>query len=59
LTIAGDKGWTTLEEVMVQTGWSRERAEIALEELEDSGISRADPSYSTGKKWYFPGLTKQ
>jgi hypothetical protein len=59
LAIAGDKGWTTLEEVMVQTGWSRERAEIALKELEDSGISRADTSYSTGKKWYFPGLTKQ
>jgi hypothetical protein len=59
LVIAGEKGWTTLEDVMVQTGWSRERAEIALKELQDSGISRYDPSYSSGKKWYFPGLTKQ
>jgi hypothetical protein len=57
LVIAGEKGWTTLEEVMIQTGWSRERAEIALKELENSGISRADPSYSAGLKWYFPGLT--
>ncbi|WXG42567.1 MAG: hypothetical protein WED04_00410 [Promethearchaeati archaeon SRVP18_Atabeyarchaeia-1] len=57
LTLAGEKGWITLEEVMVRTGWSRERSEIALKELEDSGISRADPNYSTGKKWYFPGLT--
>ena len=59
LVIASEKGWTTLEEVMIQTGWSRERAKIALRELEDSGISRADPSYSAGSRWYFPGLTTQ
>jgi hypothetical protein len=56
LSLASDKGWTTLEEVMVRTGWSKERAEVTLTELETSGISRPDPSYSVGKKWYFPGL---
>lgn len=59
LAIASEKGWTTLEEVMMRTGWLRERAEVTLKELETSGISRPDPSYSTGKKWHFPGLLKQ
>jgi hypothetical protein len=58
LAIAGEKGWTTLEEVMVRTRWSRERADMALKALEDAGVSRPDPSYSAGKKWYFPGLTQ-
>jgi hypothetical protein len=58
LVIASEKGWTTLEEVMMKTKWSRERVELALRELETSGISRPDPSYSTGRKWYFPGLFK-
>jgi hypothetical protein len=59
LVIASEKGWTTLDEVMMRTKWSRERAELTLRELETSGVSRPDPSYSTGKKWYFPGLLKQ
>jgi hypothetical protein len=59
LAIAGEKGWTTLEEVTVRTHWSRERADITLKALEDAGVSRLDPSYSTGKKWYFPGLRGQ
>lgn len=58
LAIAGEKGWITLEEVMVRTRWSRERADMALKALEDAGVSRLDPSYSTGKKWYFPGLAQ-
>ncbi len=59
LAIAGEKGWTTLEEVMIKTHWSRERADITLKALEDSGLSRLDPSYAAGKKWYFPGLSGQ
>jgi hypothetical protein len=59
LAIAGEKGWTTLEEVMIRTHWSRERADITLKALEDSGLSRLDRSYATGKKWYFPGLSGQ
>ncbi len=59
LAVAGEKGWTTLEEVMTRTGWSRERADMALKALEDAGVSRPDTSYSTGKKWYFPGLTQE
>jgi hypothetical protein len=58
LAVAGEKGWTTLEEVMTRVHWSRERADMALKALEDAGVSRLDPSYSTGKKWYFPGLTQ-
>jgi len=58
LAVAGEKGWTTLEEVMTRTRWSRERADMALKALEDAGVSRPDPSYSTGRKWYFPGLTQ-
>lgn len=58
LSLASEKGWTTLEEVMMITSWSKERAEVTLRELETSGISRPDPSYSIGKKWYFPGLLR-
>jgi hypothetical protein len=58
LAVAGEKGWTTLEEVMTRAHWSRERADMALKALEDAGVSRLDPSYSAGKKWYFPGLTQ-
>jgi len=59
LSIASEQGWTTLEEVMMRTSWSRERAELTLGELERAGISRLDSSYSAGKKWYFPGFITQ
>jgi predicted transcriptional regulator len=56
LSLASKKGWITLENVMVETKWSRERAMRALKSLEEAGIAIYDPSYTKGSRWYFPGF---
>jgi len=56
LSIASRKGFTTLEEVMLKTGWTKTRAQNALQALEQEGITRKDESYAYGEKYYFPGL---
>ena len=56
LSIASRKGFTTLEELMLKTGWTKTRAQNALQALEQEGITRKDESYAHGEKYYFPGL---
>jgi ESCRT-II complex subunit VPS22 len=56
LDLASSSGRVALEEVMLKTKWSRERAERALRSLEKAGIARVDTSYARGTRWYFPGL---
>jgi hypothetical protein len=56
LALSSRKGWISLEELILKTRWSQERAERALESMRDSGIARVDASYAEGKKYYFPGL---
>ncbi|MFX1485559.1 MAG: hypothetical protein ACFFBS_00350 [Promethearchaeota archaeon] len=56
LNIASEKGWTTPEEIMVKTGWNETRVKRALEALKKAKVTRMDPSYSRGEKYYFPGL---
>jgi hypothetical protein len=56
LDLAVQKGWVTVEEIMLKTNWPTERAERALENLEKLGLARTDISYAKGKRWYFPGL---
>ncbi len=56
LSIASRKGFTTLEEVMLKTDWTKARAQNALQALEQGGITRKDESYAHGEKYYFPGL---
>ncbi|MEM1657889.1 MAG: hypothetical protein QXX87_05010 [Candidatus Jordarchaeales archaeon] len=58
LNLASEKGFITLEELMVKTGWTKERAERVLKSLEESGIARKEESYAYGEKYYFPGLTR-
>jgi hypothetical protein len=53
LNLAAEKGWLALSDLM-QTGWSKERAERALKELTDADIARYDSSYSGGNIWFFP-----
>ncbi|MHA1340269.1 MAG: hypothetical protein ACTSRZ_08395 [Promethearchaeota archaeon] len=59
LRFVGNKGYCTLAEVCAGLNWSEERALRALSNLEATGIARYDESYRTGKKWYFPGLSKR
>lgn len=57
LSIASRDGFTTLEEVMLKSGWTKVRAQNALQALEQEGITRKDESYAHGERYYFPGLT--
>ena len=56
LALSTRKGWISLEELILKTKWTQERAERVLESMRESGIARVDASYSEGKKYYFPGL---
>ena len=56
LNLSTRKGWITIEELILKTGWTQERSERVLEAMRDSGIARVDASYAEGKKYYFPGL---
>jgi hypothetical protein len=58
LDLAVQKGWVTVEEIMLKANWPTERAERALENLEKLGVARTDVSYAKGTRWYFPGLTR-
>ena len=56
LELASTKGWITLEEVMMENGWSKVRSERVLKAFKDGGIARIDSSYARGTRYYFPGL---
>jgi len=56
LSLSTRKGWISLEELIMKTGWNQERSERVLEAMRDAGIARVDASYAEGKKYYFPGL---
>ena len=56
LELASINGWTTLEEVMMEKGWPKERSERVLKAFKDGGIARIDSSYARGTRYYFPGL---
>jgi hypothetical protein len=56
IELASAKGWTTLEEIMMTKGWSKERSERVLKAFKDGGIARLDSSYARGTRYYFPGL---
>ncbi|MBD3192260.1 MAG: hypothetical protein GF308_16595 [Candidatus Heimdallarchaeota archaeon] len=56
LALATRKGWISVEELLLKTKWTQERAERVLESMRQEGIARIDASYSEGKKYYFPGL---
>ncbi|MEM3586208.1 MAG: EAP30/Vps36 family vacuolar-sorting protein [Candidatus Jordarchaeaceae archaeon] len=56
LSIASRSGFVTLEEIMLKTGWTKVRAQNALQALEQEGITRKDESYAYGERYYFPGL---
>ena len=54
--LAKEKGVLTLEDVCASLEWSQERALIALESLENTGIAKYRENILTGKQWYFPSL---
>ncbi|MHA1917407.1 MAG: hypothetical protein ACTSUV_03725 [Candidatus Ranarchaeia archaeon] len=56
LEVAHDKGYTTIEEVVLQKKWTPERVIRSMAALEKMGVARLDKSYRLGKRYFFPGL---
>ncbi|MHA1505489.1 MAG: hypothetical protein ACTSPT_09915 [Candidatus Heimdallarchaeota archaeon] len=59
LQMAQEKGFVTLEEVVMHTNWSIDKAKDELNKFVSAGSAIVDASYSTGTKSYFPGLADE
>jgi len=56
INLAALKGHVSVEEVMMQLKWSEDHARQVLSSLVDTGMAVADIRFSTGGRYYFPGL---
>ena len=56
INIAASKGHVSVEEVMMQLKWSEDHARQVLSSLVEAGMAVADIRFSTGGRYYFPGL---
>jgi len=56
VNLAATKGYTSVEEVMMELKWSEDHARQVLSSLVDAGMAVADIRFSTGGRYYFPGL---
>lgn len=54
--LAVNKGYVTLEEVVLGTKWDQQRVVRVLESLVEQKIARKVSSLDTGDQYYFPGL---
>jgi hypothetical protein len=54
--LAAMKGYTSVEELMLKFKWSEEHARQVLTSLVEVGMAVADIRFSTGGRYYFPGL---
>ena len=59
LQIASEKGWVSVEEASKTLNWSLERLRLVLDKLAAMGIAKPDPTYSKGKRYYFPALVNR
>jgi hypothetical protein len=56
INLAATKGYVSVEEVIMQLKWSEDHARQVLSSLVDAGMAVADIRFSTGGRYYFPGL---
>jgi len=56
INLAALKGYVSIEEVMMNLKWSEDHARQVLTSLVDAGMAVADIRFSTGGRYYFPGL---
>ncbi len=56
INLAASKGHISVEEVMMELKWSEDHARQVLASLVDTGMAVADIRFSTGGRYYFPGL---
>ncbi|MHA1942997.1 MAG: hypothetical protein ACW96M_01245 [Candidatus Thorarchaeota archaeon] len=56
VNLAASKGYVAIEEVMMELKWSEDHARQVLSSLVETGMAVADIRFSTGGRYYFPGL---
>ena len=56
INLAASKGFVTVEEIMIEFKWSEDHARQVLTSLVDAGMAVADMRFSTGGRYWFPGL---
>ncbi len=56
INLAASKGYVSVEEVIMQLKWSEDHARQVLSSLVETGMAVADIRFSTGGRYYFPGL---
>lgn len=56
INLAASKGHVSVEEIMMQLNWSEDHARQVLTSLVEAGMAVADIRFSTGGRYYFPGL---
>jgi len=56
VNLAASKGHVSVEDVMMQLKWSEDHARQVLTSLVETGMAVADIRFSTGGRYYFPGL---
>ncbi|MBD3406770.1 MAG: hypothetical protein GF411_11705 [Candidatus Lokiarchaeota archaeon] len=56
INLAASKGFTSIEEVMMRLKWSEDHARQVLGSLVEAGMAVADRRFSTGGRYWFPGL---
>jgi len=54
--LAVNKGYVTIEEIMIKTKWDHQRVTRVLESLINQKIARKVSSLDTGDQYYFPGI---
>jgi translation initiation factor 2B subunit (eIF-2B alpha/beta/delta family) len=54
--LAVEKGYVTLEQVIINTKWDQQRVNRVLQSLVDQKIARKVTSLDSGDQYYFPGL---
>jgi hypothetical protein len=58
LKFVESKGYCTLADICSGLAWSETRSSRALQNLEATGIAKTDESFRSGKRWFFPKITK-
>ncbi|MFW9924228.1 MAG: hypothetical protein ACFFDW_13165 [Candidatus Thorarchaeota archaeon] len=58
LQLAKEKGYVSIEELILITNWSIDEGIQEMEKFVQAGLAVKDTDYSTGTKYYFPGLSE-
>jgi hypothetical protein len=56
INLAASKGYVSVEELIMELKWSEDHARQVLSSLVETGMAVADIRFSTGGRYYFPGL---